>query len=162
MKRLLNFFALAAVILLGTAATDASAQANASHDVNLRVATIDAVALSQRPIELAITEATGNDAGLGLQTVSAESRFALLTNGEGRKLTVALDESLPEGIRLAASLELGDDANKVELGETAQTAFSGISRARFGGQKIEYALSADVEAGAFSGSRTVTYTLTAN
>jgi hypothetical protein len=161
MKRLSNLLAIAALVLaFGT--SDALAQADASHDVSLRIATIDAISVAQNPIELAITEATGDADGLALQSVTAESRFALLTNGEGRKLTAQLDKDLPAGISLTAALVLGSADNTVELSENAQTAFEGISRARFGGQRIEYALSADVSAGSFSGSRTVTYTLTAN
>lgn len=161
MKRLSNLLAIAALVLT-FGSTDAFAQAEASHDVSLRVTTIDAISVAQKPIELAIEEASGDAAGLALQSVTAESRFALLTNGEGRKLTAQLDENLPAGIDLVAALALGGADNRVKLSETAQTAFEGISRVRFGGQRIEYALSADVSAGSFSGSRTVTYTLTAN
>jgi hypothetical protein len=159
MKRFFAILTLAFALTLG--ADDASAQAQASHDVNLRVATIDAIAVSQAPIELAITEASGDAEKLGLVSVTADSRLAVLTNGANRKLSVQVDEALPEGIRLSASTDYLGYRLGATLTESAQTVLTGITRVRES-HVFTYTLEADVEAGAFTGSRTVTYTLTAN
>lgn len=163
MKRLSNLLAALALLLtLGAIGTlDASAQASASHEVSLSVATIDAVVVSQKPIELVIDRAAGDADGLALVTASADSRLAVLTNGSNRKLTAQMDEALPEGITLEAATVYSGYRLGADLTERPQTILTGITRTRES-QTFTYTLEADVEAGTFSGTRTVTYTLTAN
>lgn len=149
------------LLVLAAPAASASAQyATASHEVTVRVGTVDAVTVGQGVLDLAIEGVEGSDESLTLRTASATSSYSVQTNGEGRKLTAHLDDDLPRGLRLDAEVSLGGERRALSLGTQPKTFFEGITRAQHDDQTIRYTLRATLDAGAFVGTRLVTYTLT--
>src|SRR3954471_2255230 len=80
----------------------------------------------------------------GPATVSvASASYAVTTNEENRRITVALDEALPEGVTLTMKMDAPNGAtanDAVVLSTAPQTAVNGISRLNAGNLGISFSL----------------------
>ena len=159
MKRtsiLLAAFAIAAVMT-----QSAFAQATATQTVNLTVNSIYKLAVSGNPGALTIS-----DMVVGATTASvsdATSNYSMTTNVASSRMTAQIDAALPAGLTLTIGLVGGNgtSAGTVDVSDgTAKDVVTAIARGAASAQTITYGFTADASAGAFTGSRTVTLTLT--
>jgi hypothetical protein len=150
----------AAALALTAAAGEASAQ---SQSVTFSVQPINQMTVSGNPGALTINAAT---VGSGLNSVTdASTTWGITTNQTGTKVTAAIGELMPTGVKLEVQLAAptgASSAGSVELGTVASDVVTGITKLDEAGKTITYTLSATAAAGVVaSASRTVTYTVVA-
>jgi len=141
----------------------AFASNSATQTVTFAVSAINEISVSGNPGALTVNTAT---AGSAPNAVSdASSTYAITTNEASRKITVAIDLAMPDGVTLTAALAAptgGTSTGAVTLSTVAADAVTGISTLNESGKSITYGLSATSAAGTQnSASRTVTLTVTA-
>ncbi|HEU0014879.1 MAG TPA: hypothetical protein VFQ45_14425 [Longimicrobium sp.] len=153
-------YAVPALVLLAATAGRADAQ-QATQTVSYEVQAISEIAFTGSP-SLVVSAAT---AGSAPTAVTANASYAVTTNETNRKITAAIDTNMPTGVTLSVNLAAptgGSSAGAVTLGTTAQDVVTGITQVNQGGLSVTYSLSATAAAGVVaSGTRTVTYTITA-
>lgn len=117
--------AAVAVCAIGVAAP-ASGQ-TATQLIRLEIRPINQIAVQGTTV-FQIPATRGPSAG----TVQASAaQYAITTNEENRRITVAIDEALPEGVTLRMRMDAPAGANSLDavtLSTAPQTAVSGISR----------------------------------
>jgi hypothetical protein len=147
-------------LLLCFGAAGASAQ-TATQTASFQVDTIDEISVSGDPATLVINSATAGSAPNS--ATNAATSYAVTTNVSNRKITAAIDLAMPSGLTLNVSLAAPSGATSTarNLTATAQDVVTGISTLNESGLTITYTLSATSAAAPQSGSRTVTYTITA-
>ena len=164
MKRITSILAAAALVALMSDA--AMAQATATQTVNLSVSAVQLIDVSSNSITLSID---GSSAVAGTQAVGSASdnstSYSITHNaGSNLRITAAIDSDMPAGTSLTVNLANaggnGSSAGTLTLSSTAQDAVTGIGAGVVSGETISYTFAADATAGQFSGSRTVTLTLT--
>jgi hypothetical protein len=75
--------------------------------------------------------------------VSSSASYAITTNEENRRITVAIDEPLPDGVTLRMRMDApagAEAADEVTLSTTPQTAVTGISRLNARDLGIDFSL----------------------
>jgi hypothetical protein len=164
MKRSLSLLAAAAFVALISDA--AMAQATATQTVSLSVSAVQLIAVSNSAVTLTID---GTSAVAGTNAVGSASdnstTYSITHNGASNlRITAAIDAVMPSGTSLSLGLANaggnGASAGTVVLSTTAQDVVTGIAAGVVAGETISYTFAADASAGQFSGSRTVTLTLT--
>lgn len=149
-----------AVALVIASAAGAQAQTG-TQDVSFEVQAINQIAFTGSP-SLVINTAT---AGSGPASASASATYAITTNETNRKVTAELGSAMPAGVTLSVSLAApagATSAGAVSLDTNAQDVVTGVSTVSASGLNVTYTLSATAAAGVVpSGTRTVTYTITA-
>jgi hypothetical protein len=151
--------AIAAAFAAAAATTTAQAQ-TATQTVGYDVQAVNQIAFTGSP-SLVISTAT---AGSAPTSATASASYAITTNETNQKITAEVDQALPSGVTLSVALAAptgGTSAGTVQLGTTAQDVVTGIATVNESGLSVGYSLAATVAAGVVSGSRTVTYTITA-
>lgn len=106
------------------------------------------ISLSIRPInEIAVRGATSFTiparAGARADTVTAVASYAITTNEDNRRITVAIDEPMPAGVSLRMRMAAPEGANaedELTLTTEPQTAVTGISRLNAKDLGIDFAL----------------------
>jgi hypothetical protein len=141
----------------------AFAGSSANQTVTFSVSAINEIAVSGNPGALAVNAAT---AGAAPDTVQdASTTYDLTTNESNRKITAAIDTSMPSGVTLKVQLAApagATSAGAVTLSTSAADVVTGISTLNVTGKSITYSLSATSAAGTVgSDTRTVTLTITA-
>lgn len=156
--KLLRYAVPALALALATAG---NASAQATQDVTFEVQAINQIAFTGSP-SLVVSTAT---AGSAPTSVTAGATYAITTNQTNRKVTAQINSAMPSGVTLTVSLAAptgGSSAGAVSLGTTAQDVVTGVSTVNQSGLSVTYTLSATAAAGVVaSGTRTVTYTITA-
>ena len=157
MKNILTL-ALIAFAFVSTAA----AQSNtASQQVAINVAEISVISV-QGSINMTIASAT---AGQAPDAATASASYAVSTNGKNQKISAKLDQKMPEGLSLFATMEAPSKASsngKVELSDKSSDLVTKISNTNQSGLALSYQAVATVNATPDNVSRTVTYTITSN
>lgn len=159
MKRitiLLAVFALAAIMT-----QPVFAQATANQTVNLTVNSIYKLAVSGNPGALTISDMVVGASSAS--TSDATSTYSMTTNVTNSRISAQLDAALPAGLTLTIALVGGNgtSAGTVDVSDgTAKNVVTSIARGAANAQTITYGFTADASAGAFTGSRVVTLTLT--
>lgn len=158
-----TFKTLSALALIAIAFTgSAFAQSNqASQQVSIDVAEIAVIAV-HGTINMNINTAT---AGQAPDPTSASATFDLTTNGKNKKVSAELDQKMPTGLTLFATMDApskAKSAGKVELSDKSVDLLSKISNVRGSGLALNYEAVATVEATPDNVVRTVTYTITNN
>ena len=157
-----NFFALAFALTFAFTATTASAQSNtATQNVSINVAEIAVIAVSGN-ISMTINAAT---AGQAPDAATASSSYNVTTNGTDKKITAELDQKMPKGLTLNATMaapEGAESEGKQALSDKAVNLVTGITQVRGTGLSLNYEAVATVDADPDSYTRTVTYTITNN
>jgi hypothetical protein len=77
--------------------------------------------------------------------ISAVATYAITTNEDNRRITVAIDEPLPEGVTLKMKMDApagAQAAEEITLSTSPQIAVSGISRLNARELAIDYSLTA--------------------
>lgn len=151
---------IASVVINSFAAVFAGTTATAT--VTYTIGSIDSIAISGDPATLTVSTAVpGNPPSI---CVDSTTTYAITTNCAGRKITGALDSSLPVGVSLGAELAAPTNATSsgsVDLTTTPQNLVTGISNIAEGGLTIAYCLCTTVDASQTAGATTtVTYTIT--
>jgi hypothetical protein len=140
----------------------ASAQSNkSSQQVSINVAEIAVIAV-QGTINMSITTAT---AGQAPDAVTTNATYALTTNGTDKKISAELDQALPEGLSIFATMSAPSNATsigKVQLSNNAADLVSGVTQVNESGLQLTYEAVATVNATTENVARTVTYTITNN
>lgn len=153
----------ASLVAVLAAASSAFASDTATQTVTFSVSAINEISVSGNPGALTVSAATAGSAPTPVSNSSTS--YAVTTNEEGRKITAEIDEAMPTGVTLTASLAAptgATSAGAVALTAVAQDAVTGISTLNEGGKTITYGLSATSAAGVqASDTRTVTLTITA-
>lgn len=163
MKRLSSILAAAAFVAFISDA--AMAQASATQTVTLAVNAVQLISVSSNAVTLTIT---GSGAAAGTNAVGSASDNTTTYNithnaAAPLRITAAINTNMPAGTSL--DLALGNTGGNgtgasVTLSSTAQDVVTGIGAGIISGGTIGYTFAADASAGQFSGSRTVTLTLT--
>ena len=157
MKNILTL-ALIAFAFVSTAA----AQSNtASQQVAINVAEISVISV-RGEINMTIASAT---AGQAPDAATASASYAVSTNGKNQKISAKLDQKMPEGLSLFATMEAPSKASsngKVELSDKSSDLVTKISNTNQSGLALSYQAVATVDATPDNVSRTVTYTITTN
>jgi hypothetical protein len=151
-----------AAILALTLVSSASAQSNkASQQVAINVAEIAVIAV-QGNINMVISTAT---AGQAPDPATASATYALTTNGKNQKISAELDQSMPNGLSLFATMAApskAKSAGKIELSNKPSDLVSSITSVNESGLELTYEAVATVNATPDNVVRTVTYTVTSN
>jgi hypothetical protein len=151
-------FALLTVLFASTS----FAQSNkASQQVAINVAEIAVIAVSGT-INMTIASAV---AGQAPDAATASASYAVTTNGKNQKIAAALDQDLPKGLTLFATMAApanATGAGRVELSKKGADLVSGISSTNQTGLGLTYEAVATVNATPDNVVRTVTYTITNN
>ncbi len=159
MKRITILLAVLALAVFMT--QPMFAQATATQTVNLTVNSIYKLAVSGNPGALTISDmAVG---ATSASTSDATSNYSMTTNVAASRISAQLDASLPAGLTLTIALVGGNgtSAGAVDVSDgTAKNVVTAIARGAANAQTITYGFTADASAGAFTGTRTVTLTLT--
>jgi len=164
MKHLTSIFAAVAFVALVNDA--AIAQVTATQTVNLSVSAVQLIAVSNSSVTLSIDGSAAVAGTNGVGSASDNSTtYSITHNGAASlRITAAIDAAMPAGTTLDLALANvggnGSSAGTVILSSTAQDVVTGIAAGVVSGEAISYTFSADATAGQFSGSRTVTLTLT--
>jgi len=93
----------------------------------------------------------------------SSSTYSLSTNGTNMKITASLDQNMPEGSTLSATLEppkSGSSPGAVALSITPATIVSGITRTFDRSRKITYMLTIGPGIKTSTFTRTITFTIT--
>ncbi len=150
----------ALALALTAAAGEASAQ---QQTVSFSIDPINQMSVSGNPGALTINAATAGSAPTSVN--DASTTWAITTNQTGTKVTAAIGELMPTGVKLQVQLAAptgASSAGSVELGTVASDVVTGITKLDEAGKTITYTLSATAAAGVVaSASRTVTYTVVA-
>lgn len=132
----------------------------ATQVVRFEVTAINQIGISGSPAPLAITTAT---AGSSLTSVtSGGSSLAVTTNETNKKITAAIDQSLPGGITLEVALAAPSGASSasfVSLSTSGADLVTGISETSAMSLPLTYRLSATPQSSVGVQTRTVTYTI---
>lgn len=159
MKRTMILLALVAVVALMT--QPMFAQATATQTVSLTVNSIYKLAVSGNPGALTISDmAVG---ATSASTSDASTTYSMTTNVASSRISAQLSASLPAGLTLTINLAngTGTSAGTVDISDgTAKDVVTAVARGAANAQTISYGFTADASAGSFTGSRTVTLTLT--
>lgn len=102
-------------------------------------------------------------AGVSTRASIAGSSYAFSTNESNQKIAASLNEPMPRGITLAASLmpPVGAwSAGATSLGNTARDVIGGVSRASAEALPLEYTYSARGDMPRVNPKRVVTFTIT--
>ncbi|HXT13989.1 MAG TPA: hypothetical protein VN706_00065 [Gemmatimonadaceae bacterium] len=153
-------FAAGAALML--VALSGVSQAQATQTVTFAVQEINQISASGSP-SLTISTAT---AGSQPTQATATGHYAITTNDSTRKITIALDDTMPTDVTLKATLAApaasGASAGALTLTKVAQDAVTGITQVAESNLLISYTLDALVTAGVVNSStRTVTLTIVA-
>ena len=155
-----NIFTLALIALAFV--STASAQNNtASQQVAINVAEIAVISV-QGNINMTIASAT---AGQAPDAATASASYAVTTNGKNQKISAKLDQKMPEGLTLFATMAAPSKATsngKVELSDKSADLVTKISNTNQSGLALSYEAVATVDATPDNVARTVTYTITSN
>lgn len=153
-------YAIPALVLVCAPLHKVVAQ-TATQDVTFEVQAINELSFTGTP-SLVISTAT---AGSAPTSATASATYAITTNQTNRKITAQINSAMPSGVTLSVNLGApagATSAGAVSLGTTAQDVVTGVSTVNASGLSVGYTLSATVAAGVVpSGTRTVTYTITA-
>ena len=157
MKRFFSFLALAIAL------TSASfAQSNvATQQVSINVSEIAVIAV-QGTVAMTINAAS---AGQAPEPATASATYAVTTNGTQKKITAELDNDMPTGLTLSATMAApsgASSAGKQALSSSAVDLVTNVTKVRGTGLSLNYEAVATVEADVTNTSRTVTYTITNN
>ena len=123
-----NWFAkgcAAAALMAAVVASPAAAQTS-SQLVRVEIRPINRIAVAGTTTFTIPAKKPGAE-----RVVSATASYAITTNEDNRRITVALDEALPEGVTLKMRMDAPTGAQAAEeiiLSTTPQTAVTGISR----------------------------------
>ncbi|MEK6649718.1 MAG: hypothetical protein AABY75_01965 [Bacteroidota bacterium] len=159
MKRTTILLAVLAIAALMT--QPVFAQATATQTVNLTVNSIYKLAVSGNPGALTISDMVVGASSAS--TSDASSNYSMTTNVANSRMTAQMDAALPAGLTLTIALVGGNGttAGTVDVSDgTAKNVVTAIARGAANAQTITYGFTADASAGAFTGSRVVTLTLT--
>jgi len=161
MKNLITIVALLVVALV--VPQSAFAQASTTQTVNLEVNALYRISVSGSPSALVVTGGTAGSDTIGV-AVDASTTYSITQNvGNTVKLTAGTGSALPTGLHLyiRALSTRGTSAGFMNLtnGSTVDVV-TGIARGADITQGIRYEFTAQASAGTFTGSRTVTLTLT--
>jgi len=162
MKRTTSILAAAALVTLISGGL--LAQSTATQTVTLSVASVQLIAVDNNAVTLSIdgTSAVAGTNAVGSATDNSTT-YSVTHNGAANlRITAAIDAAMPAGMSLSINLANstnGTSAGAVTLGTTAQDVVTGIAKGIVNGESIGYTFSANADAGQFSGSRTVTLTL---
>jgi hypothetical protein len=155
-----GFTALLAAGLILCASGIATAGATAYQTVTYQVLPINELSVSGAPAAL-IVHAAAAGGNPEVKTDSATT-YAITTN-QTRKITGAIDETMPPGVTLTVNLTApagGTSAGDTELTTTPVNLVSGISKLNESGKTITYKLSATSGAGMVeSATKTVILTI---
>jgi hypothetical protein len=151
------FAALAALVVC----TEAQAQ-TATQTVTFEVQAINQIAVTGSPSLTIATAVAGN----APTAATAAGAYAITTNQSNRKITASLNAGMPAGVTLSVALAppagASAPASPVALSTSDQDVVTAVSLLNQAALSINYTLSATAAAGVVpSGSRTVTYTVTA-
>jgi hypothetical protein len=150
---------LAVLAVLTAAGAGTAGAQTANQTVSYEVTAIDEISVSGTPSLTVSAASAGSQPG----TATASGTYSVTTNGTGMKITAEIDQAMPAGVTLSATLAAPSgaaSAGTVVLTTVPQDVVSGITRVAETGLGITYGLSAEVTAGPVSGNRTVTYTIT--
>lgn len=154
---------LAALSLLVVVATTRSQAQTATQTATYSVSAINQLSVSGNPGALTVSAATAGSAPT--DATDATTTYAITTNESTRKITAAINTSMPAGVLLKVALAAptgGTSAGTVTLGTIAADVVTGISLLNESGKSITYTLSATSAAGVVeSASKTVTLTIIA-
>lgn len=157
MKR---YYALLAFALLTT--TAAYAQSNvATQQVSINVSEIAVIAVTGN-VSMTINQAT---AGQAPDAATASATYAVTTNGTQKKITAELDQDMPNGLTLNATMAApsgASTAGKTALSSDAVDLVTNVTKVRGSGLSLAYEAVATVDADPDNVTRTVTYTITNN
>lgn len=157
MKRLLTLL-FASIVLTGAS----FAQSNvATQQVSINVSEIAVIAV-QGTVSMTINAAT---AGQAPEPATANATYAVTTNGTQKKITAELDNDMPTGLTLSATMAApsgASSAGKQSLSSSAVDLVTNVTKVRGTGLSLSYEAVATVEADVTNTSRTVTYTITNN
>lgn len=161
MKRLITITGLLVVALV--VAQTAFAQATTTQTVNLAVNALYRLSVTGSPGTLTVTGGTAGSDTIGVAS-DASTTYSITQNvGNTVRLTAGTGSALPTGLHLyinTASVR-GTSAGFVNLTDGAtRNVVTGINLGADVGRTITYEFTAQASAGTFSGSRTVTLTLT--
>ncbi len=155
---------LIAVVLMMVLVGTANAQITnaASQTLTLAVDPIYLISVSGNPSPMTIT--TGTPGSDNLTAVSDNTTtYSLVHNNTAKaKITASLDQDMPSGLKLEIALGGGAAQDISAAATTAVDVVTAISAGFQSAKSIAYTFSATASAGTFSGSRTVTLTLSAN
>jgi len=157
MKR---FFSLALASLFFAGASFAQSNV-ASQQVAINVAEISVIAV-HGTVSMTINSAV---AGQAPDPATASATFDVTTNAKNQKISAELDQDMPEGLSLYATMGAPSEAKsngKVKLSDKSVDLVKQISQVRASGLSLSYEAVATVDADPDNVVRTVTYTITKN
>lgn len=141
----------------------AYAQASITQTVNMSVGSIWRIGVSGNPPALVVSGGTAGADTIGTAS-DASTTYSITQNvSSSARITVGTGSALPAGHYLYARLlsGRGQSAGFVDLsGGVAQDAVTSIPLGADRNNQIRYEYTATAEGGAFTGSRTVTLTVT--
>jgi hypothetical protein len=160
--RIVSVFVLIVLIILSISNFAFATDPQATQMLSFQITAIDAIATSGNPSALVINSAT---AGSQLTSVTdAKTTYAVTTNGTGKKITGALDSSMPVNTSLIINLAApsgASSAGNVTLTSTATNLVTGITQVAAPSNVITYTFNASVTAGVIPATtKTVTLTIT--
>lgn len=154
---------MAALLVTGTLAINASAADTAAQTVTYAVSAINELSVSGATASVTVNSATAGSAPS--VATDASTSYAITTNETGRKITGSLDTSIADaGVTLSVTLAApaGASSSKQPLSITPVDLVTGISALNESGKTITYELAATSAAGVVtSKNKTVTLTITA-
>lgn len=158
LKRIIYPF-IAVVAVCGGSLLDAATTATAT--VTFTIGSIDSITVSGNPAAMTVNAATAGSAPTS--ATDATTTFAVTTNNTARRITGAVDSTLPTGVTLSVALAAptgATSAGAVALTTTAQALVTAIANIAQGSLTITYTLAATVSAVQVAGAtRVVTYTV---
>ena len=164
MKRTISI--LAAAAFFAFISESAIAQSSAQQTVNLSVSAVQLIDVSSGSVTLSIdgSAAVAGTNAVGSATDNSTSYSITHNNGANLRVTAQIDAAMPAGMTLSidlANASNGTSAGAVDLSDgTAKDVVTTIAKGVVSAETISYSFAADADAGQFSGSRTVTLTLT--
>jgi hypothetical protein len=153
--------ALLAIGMVIGASGIAMAGATATQTVTYEVQAINELSTSGNPAALIVNAAVAGSAPTLVS--NALSTYAITTNEPTRKITGAINSTMPTGVTLSVALQApgaGTSVGDVALTATAAELVDGFGTLNESGKTITYKLSATSAAGVVaSATKTVTFTI---
>lgn len=161
MRRILPSFLL--MFALASAPVVSQSFASATQTLLLEVRPVHSLSVSGNPSPLVIVDGTAGVSELSVQDQSTS--YNVTSNRAGMKLSMSLDQSMPDGTKLYASVEStnGTSLGVIDLSEAASPVdvATNIGRGSVNNQKISYVFKADASVGVMEPeSRTIYFTVT--
>jgi hypothetical protein len=125
--------------VLGTLASSVATAQTATQQIGIEIRPINKLAVVGSTSFVIPAKKTAGPASVSLASAS----YAVTTNEDNRRITVALDEAMPDGVTLTMKMDAPTGAttnDAVVLSTAPQTAVNGISRLNAGNLNISFAL----------------------